>query len=146
MNNTEISNEEIIAALEKESIMTLATCSGNRVTIRPMSHINRGLTVYFQTGRDSLKVKQIRDNPYVALCVGTYEIEGKASLLGHPFDSGNELFKKKYKEKHPGSYDTYSAYEDEIVVEVNIHRVRQWRYVEGIPCLAEKSYDMEEML
>ena len=70
----EITQEEVMQALENESTLTLATCAGNRVTIRPMSHINDGLNILFQTDINSLKMRQIKDNRNVALCVGTYQI------------------------------------------------------------------------
>jgi nitroimidazol reductase NimA-like FMN-containing flavoprotein (pyridoxamine 5'-phosphate oxidase superfamily) len=82
----EITAAEVEAALEKNKTITLATCAENRVTIRPMSHINDGLTVYFQTGEFYLKTQQIEANPYVAFDVGTYQIEGNATILGHPMD------------------------------------------------------------
>ena len=133
----EITADEVIYALEKEKILTLATCAMNRVTIRPMSHVNNGLLVYFQTAADSLKMRQIRENPNVALCVGTYEIEGIASELGHPLADQNSFFVRLYKEKHIESYERYSAYAEETVIKVIIHKVRQWRYVDGEPALGE---------
>jgi len=132
-----IEAEEVIATLEAEPALTFATCAGNRVTIRPMSHVNDGLDVYFQTGSDSLKMRQIRENPNVALCVGTYEMEGAAVEAGHPLAEENALFIQAYKEKHPGSYERYSGLEDEIVVKVTVGLVRQWRYVNREPVLAE---------
>ena len=140
VNSCTISAEEVIRTLETEKTLTLATCAGSRVTIRPMSHINDGLTVFFQTGSDSLKIRQIKENPYVALCVGTYQIEGVAIGIGHPLAVENEFFATAYKEKHPGSYERYSALEDEIVVKVTIHRVKQWRYVNGKPLLVENNF------
>ena len=132
-----ITEDELVQALEKETTFTLATCADNRVSVRPMSHINDGPDVYFQTGADSLKMQQMRANRNVALCVGTYQIEGTAQELGHPLDSGNTFFANAYKLKHPGSFDSYSAYEDEVVVRVTIHRATQWRYIDGKPCVAE---------
>ena len=132
-----ITENEIIQALEKETTLSLATCSGNRVSIRPISHINDGLDVYFQTGVDSLKIQQIRENCNVALCVGTYQIEGVAHELGHPLDIGNTSFANAYKLKHPGSFECYSSYSDEVVVHVTIHRATQWRYTDGKPYVAE---------
>lgn len=132
-----IEKEEVIYALETEATIILATCADNRVTIRPMSHVNNGLTVFFQTGRDYLKVRQIRQNPFVAICVGTYEIEGTATLLGHPLADENRFFVEKLKVKHPGAYERWSACEDEVVIKVDIHRVSQWRYIGGEPFLAE---------
>lgn len=138
----DIKEQEILDLLKSERILTLATCAGNRVTIRPMSHINEGLNVFFQTGKESLKMRQIKENPNVALCIGTYELEGTASELGHPLAEKNKSFAKAYKEKHPDSFERYSAYEEEIVVKVSIHRVRQWRYIDGKPFLAEAEFNL----
>ena len=133
----EITHEEVINALQTESTLTLATCAGNRVTIRPISHINDGMIVLFQTGIHSLKISQIKENPSVALCVGTYQIEGIAEIRGHPLSDENRHFAVEYKRKHPSAYEKYSAYPDEVVVKVDIKRVKQWRYVDGKPCEAE---------
>ena len=132
-----ISEDEIISALETETTLTLATCTENRVTIRPMSHINVGMDIYFQTGAESLKIQQIKKNHNVALCVGTYQIEGEAQVLGHPLDEDNVFFAQAYKAKHPGSFELYSTYADEVVVRVTIRRVTQWKYSEGKPVIAE---------
>jgi succinate dehydrogenase/fumarate reductase flavoprotein subunit len=132
-----INPEEIITALEAEKTLILATCAENRVTVRPMSHVNDGLTVLFQTGKDYLKMQQIRANPNVALSVGTYQIEGAAAEIGHPFDAGNEAFVKTLQAKHPGAYERWSALPDEVVVKVTVKSARQWRYVDGEPVLAE---------
>jgi len=132
-----ITQDEVIQALKRELFSTLATCAGNRVTIRPMSHINDGLAIFFQTDNDSLKMRQIRINPNVAMCVGTYEIEGVATELGHPLDDKNVFFAKAYKEKHPGSFAKYSSCGDEVVVMVKPKLVRQWRYENDQPVMAE---------
>ena len=132
-----LSEEEIIRTLETETTLTLATCAGDRVTIRPMSHVNDGLAIYFQTGADSLKARQIRENHNVGLCVGTYQIEGSAWEQGHPLDRKNAFFAKAYEAKHPGSFRRYSAYPDEIVVRVTVRCVTQWRYIDGKPYVAK---------
>ena len=138
---SKITKKEVIQVLEREKTLTLATCAGNRVTIRPMSHISNGMTILFQTGVNSLKMQQIRVNPSVAICVGTYEIEGTAVEVGHPLEKDNEFFAKTYREKHPDSFEKYSAYDDEVVVMVTVKCVRQWRYNNGQPVMAELSFD-----
>ena len=132
-----ISQVEVIKTLEYEATLMLATCAGNRVTIRPMSHINDGINIFFQTSSDSLKMQEIRTNSNVALCIGTYEIEGTAIELGHPLDEKSVFFAKSYKEKHPGSFEKYSAYENETVVMVKPKLVWQWRYENNQPVVAE---------
>ena len=130
-----LTSDEIITALEKEKTLILATCTENHVTIRHMSHVNDGLTIYFQTGRDYLKTKQIIANPCVALSIGTYDIEGKAEIIGHPKE--NPLFVEKMKSKHPDAFERWSSLEDEVVIRVEIERVRQWMYVDNQPILAQ---------
>jgi len=126
-----LTTEEIITALEAEKTMILATAANNRVTTRAMSHVNDGLVVYFQTGREYLKSEQIRANPNVAISVGGHDIEGIATLLGHPLDEENSLFAKLYKEKHPQFTKIWSTYPEEIVVKVEIKLAKNWRYVNG---------------
>jgi|GEM_PF-241184 len=133
----EISKEELIRVLETERTFTLATSADNHVTIRPMSHINDGLALLFQTGADSLKMRQIYANPSVALCVGAYQLEGTAMVLGHPLAKENAFFAKAYQDKHPLSFKSYSAGPEEVVVRVAIHRARQWRYIDGKPFIAK---------
>jgi len=126
---------ELFNALEKEKTMTLATCAKNRVTIRPMSHISNGREIYFQTSKNSLKMQQIMENPNVAICCVTYEIEGKAVIQGHPLEE--PWFMETYRAKHPEAFVRYSNLPDEVIVKVEIHRVRQWQYVNGASLLAE---------
>ena len=131
-----LSTDEVTTVLAKEKTIVLATAADNRVTIRSMSHVNDGTTIYFQTGSNYLKTQQIRINPNVAISVGGYDIEGKATLLGHPLDTDNCLFAKLYKAKHPQSTDIWSTFPEEIVVKVEIEIVKKWRYVDGKPFIA----------
>jgi general stress protein 26 len=101
-----------------------------------MSHVNDGMTIYFQTGSSYLKSQQIRINPNVAISVGGYDLEGKATLLGHPLDAENNLFAELYKKKHPQSADMWTTYPEEIVVKVDIKMVRKWLYIDGKPFIA----------
>ena len=132
-----ISLPALLEALDSEQTITLATCAGNRVTIRPMSQIRSGHDIYFQTSEGSLKIRQIAQNPSVAIHCATFEIEGEASARGRPLDLDNQWFAEAYRAKFPGHFARYSALPDEIVVKVSIHRVRQWQYIDGAPHLAE---------
>ena len=132
---SELAAADVIAALEKETTLTLATCADDRVTTRPMSHINDGLTVYFQTGAHYLKTQQIKANPNVAMSVGTFEIEGVAEIIGHPLDETNQFFIDKYKAKHPNYAQRWSKLPKQVVVKVEVKLVRQWRYIGGKPVI-----------
>ena len=132
----DITADEVINALKSEKSIVLSTSADNRTTTRTMSHVNDGLTVYFQTGKDYLKCRQIRSNPNVAISVGGFDIEGRATILGHPLDAENSLFAKLFKEKHNEYMNGWSERPEEIVVKVEIGLVKQCRYIDGKPFIA----------
>ena len=126
--------KEVITLLEREKYLVLATCSGDRVTARSMSHINIGLDVFFQTDKKFLKVKQINQNPRVALCISNLQIEGIAEFQEYPSDEENIRFYELYKQKHPNSFEMYSGIKDEIVLKIQPTLITLWKYVAGKPC------------
>lgn len=130
MDEVEISYEvlekEIMGALGESGIMVLATSAGGRVTARSMSCIFNGLRIAFQTDKTSTKMNQIRENSRVALCASNIQIEGKATVLGHPYEI--PWFKEKFARLHPGSFKAYSGLEDECVVEVEPSLITLWKY------------------
>lgn len=125
---------EIIAILEREKHLVLATCSDGRVTARTMSHVNAGLIVFFQTDKQFLKVEQMLKNTSVALCTGNLQIEGPAELNGHPSEHRNSEFCNLYKKKHPHSFEKYTGMKNEIVVKVKPSLFTLWKYIDGKPC------------
>ena len=133
LNVFEMENE-ILDLLEREKHLVLATCLGERVTARTMSHVNIGMDIFFQTDKRFLKVEQMVTNPKVALCVGNLQIEGIAELRGHPIDEESIEFTSLYKKKHPHSFDTYANIKHEIVVKVMPSLITLWKYVAGKPC------------
>lgn len=118
--------EEIIKTLGESAIMMLATSADNRVTARSMSCIFNSMKIAFQTGSSSTKMNQIRKNPLVALCLNNIQIEGKAVVLGHPYDI--PWFREQYARLYPGSFKTYSWLDEECVVEVEPSLVTVWKY------------------
>ena len=136
VNTCALEAEEIIAMLAREKTVILATAAHDRVTTRSMSHVNDGMVIYFQTGKNYLKSKQIEANPNVAISVEGYDFEGEATMLGHPLDEENSLFAGLFKEKHPAYFERWSSFDEEIVVRVDVKSVRKWRYVDGKPFIA----------
>jgi len=123
---------EIEKILAKEQSIVLATSFDNKVTARTMSHVNDGLTIYFQTDKTSVKAEQIKNNTQIALAVGNIQIEAIAEVCGHPKE--HRLFSDLYKSKYPHYYDIYSSLEDEIVIEANPIKITLYKYVNGKPC------------
>lgn len=110
----------------ESAIMVLAASAGGRMTARSMGCIFNGLRIAFQTSDTSTKISQIRENPRVALCLGNIQIEGKATVLGHPCDI--PWFREQYARLHPGSFKAYSWLDDECVVEVEPSLITLWKY------------------
>jgi len=61
--------EKIIQYLEEHYNATIATCSQNKPYAATVSYVNQGLTIYFATGVNSMKVRDIQANPDVALTI-----------------------------------------------------------------------------
>lgn len=125
---------EIAEALENTGSIVLATGAGGHVTARSMSPVNIGMDVYMQTDRRFMKTAQMLENPTVALCAGNMQIEGVAEFLGHPMDQQNTRFCELFSKKHRGSFERYSAMEEEVVFVVRPVTVTLWKYVDGRPC------------
>lgn len=125
---------EIIALLEKAKHIVLATCADERVTARTMGYVNIGLDVFFGTDQRFLKVEQILNNPKVALCLASLQIEGTAEIRGHPSKVENAEFCEHFKRKHPRSYEIYMATKNQVVIKVSPVLLTQWKYIDGKPC------------
>ena len=104
--------EEIIKEIQKYQFGFLATSDEGFVTVREIRCVPNGVTVYCFTNRNSKKCTQITANPNVALAYGNHrvpnrglQIEGVASLKGHPLDEDNAMFLKAYKETQPAAYE-----------------------------------------
>lgn len=119
---------EVVKLLGKAKHMVLATCADDQVTARTMSCVNDGLTIYCQTGESSTKCRQIVSNSNVALCTGNMQIEGTASIIGHPLAEENEQFVELFKKKHPRSFRLYAHLQDETVLEIKLTKVTLWKY------------------
>ena len=84
--------QEIIQALQKNIIGTLATSDGNFVTARQVMIISEGLTIFCFTGSETRKFKQISANNNVALAINNIQIDGVATLKGHTSNPKNKGF------------------------------------------------------
>jgi general stress protein 26 len=83
----------------------IATSKDNHVTARRMRLIPDGLTLYAWTDSRSMKIDQIRSNPNVAVVAGFIQVEGKATLCGHPLRPENRDYIEAYKRKLPDWYE-----------------------------------------
>jgi len=110
MSQIELSYEdmkqEMIKEIQKHPHGYLATSEGEFVTVRRMGLVSDGLTIWCLTSEQTRKYKQIMANPNVAIAAGDYlQIEGVASLKGHPRDEENSVFIKAFREQLPDRYE-----------------------------------------
>lgn len=124
--------DEVICILKREKSIVLATSFENKVTARTMSHVNSGLTIYFQTGGDSEKAEQIRNNPQIAFAAANMQIEAAAEICSQP--ENVEAFLEMYKVKFPEYFKMYSSIPNEIVVKASPSKITLYKYIDGKPC------------
>ncbi|HYH02029.1 MAG TPA: pyridoxamine 5'-phosphate oxidase family protein [Bacillota bacterium] len=125
---------EVVELLNQNKKWVLATAANNRVTARTMSIVNDGLKIYFQTDQDFIKFQQIRVNPNVALCFSNVQLEGMATIQGHPFNPANEWFIHEYQKHHPSAFKRYAHLQSEVVIEVIPNFITLWKYIDSLPC------------
>lgn len=109
MSQIELSYEdmkqEMIKEIQKHQFVVLATSEGESVTARSMLLISNGLKIFFMTNPNYRKYNQIMANPNVAIAAGNLQIEGVASLKGHPLDEENAEYIKAFKDTQPDFYE-----------------------------------------
>lgn len=127
--------ELISRELTNSSVMVLATSASNKVTVRSICTIYNNGSIYFQTDKNMEKCRQIKVNKNVALTVGYIQIEGEASIVG-AWDRHLDLL-NQYIKKHKQSYERYKNLPTEIVVKVDITKVKKWSYVDNVPYVIE---------
>ena len=118
--------EKTFHKIGENKLAALATSSQNNPSVRMMSIIIYDNKIYFQTGIDLMKYKQITENKNVALCFDNVQIEGIANIIGKPIDHNNimEIYKKYYI----NSFETYSKLDNEILIEVIPKKITKWEY------------------
>ncbi len=109
VQNTFSENREII----------LATSYKDRVTSRTVSFVNKDLKIYFISWEHNKKIRQIANNPRVALTLLNIQIEGRAKVLGKPTDYQDvgDLFRAKFSDRW---FDAFSQIPHMVLVEIEV--------------------------
>jgi general stress protein 26 len=137
----EISYEELeqeflkaFADLGSEDLGTeggiLATSQDNHVTARRMRLLSDGFTLSGWTARGTRKAQQIMANPNVSVVVGYIQIDGVASVKGHPTDEPEflELIRKKLPHRYESLVKNWSEKRDRVVIEIKPKRIALFKY------------------
>lgn len=105
----EDAKQKMIEEIQKHHRMYLATSEEDFVTVRRMGPVPDGLKIWFLTDVNSRKYKHLIKNSNVALAAGDdLQIEGIASLKGHPLEDKNSDYIKIFKENRPEMYERSS--------------------------------------
>jgi general stress protein 26 len=111
--------------LDLTQFCVLATANRNGiVSACQMCIVNDGLTVYFQTDKSFEKIKNIKENPNVAINLGAFYFKGKSKIIGRPADF--PLFVEKLKAKHHETYEHYTNLPNEVLIEVQLTECKIW--------------------
>ena len=143
MSQVEISYEELeqefieaLADLGSEDLGSergvVATSKDDHVTARRMRLLSDGLTLYGWTIRSSRKAEQIMANPNVAVVVEYIQIDGVASVKGHPTNEPEFLgiIRKKLPHRYENMVKKWSAKSDRVVVEIKPKRIALSKYAD----------------
>lgn len=122
--------------------MVLSSSENDKVTSRMMSIVQSDGLFYFQTDKTFRKYTQLVSNPQIALCIDNIQIEGICEKIGHPMD--NASFCRLYQECFNGSYERYSALNNERLFVVKPTYVERWLYIAGIPFV--ETFDVENQI
>jgi uncharacterized pyridoxamine 5'-phosphate oxidase family protein len=131
VNYTELSNE-IIKLLEETSTIVLATCDGVQISARTMNLVNDGLVIYFQTGKNGEKGKQINENPNVAMAFDNVQIKAIAQFTDNVEEI--ELCSSKFKAKFPRLYEKYANFSEEPTLICKPVEFKLYKFIEGKLC------------
>ena len=125
--------EKVLKMLGNSKSMVLATSSQGHTTARMVSCIIYDNKIVFQTSSDTVKYKQLVENPQVALCFDPISLEGISKVVGHPFLESNKAIAELYEKYCKGSFDTYSYMRTNAFIEVSITFITIWGYDNGEP-------------
>ena len=124
------SRERIAQEIRKYPHLYLATSEGEFVTVRRMGFVSEDLRIWFVTDKESRKYNQIAANLNVAIAGGDeLQIEGVASLKGHPMDEENSDYISAFRELRPELFEIVSRPGRNLqrkgtrVIEVNPRRI-----------------------
>ena len=131
----ELNSGTVKSILEREKLLYLATTNGKYADNSAVCFAyDEDLHLYFGSYSDTLKCRNIAQNPYVAISVGTLQIHGITKLV--PYES-NEY--KSRREIYDKRFPQYAAVFEKVNNELyEINPIVIWNYN---PSLGEMNRD-----
>jgi PPOX class probable F420-dependent enzyme len=133
----ELNQDELVSLLGQPIVGHLVTIRGNgRPHVAPIWYLKEGDHALIITGETSLKVRNIRRNPAVALSIATerrpYQyaiLEGDAEITQHRLAQVVEQICIRYDgpERGPAFAQELLAAGTTVLVDVGINRVISWK-------------------
>lgn len=81
-----------------DTLLSLATMEGHRPAVRVVNGYYQAGSFYIMTYALSNKMRQIRDNPEVAVCGEWFTAHGIGENMGHPCDERNGTLAARLRE------------------------------------------------
>lgn len=96
------------------------------MTAREVYFASKNFRIYFVTSKAYYKYKQIEKNNNVAFCLGNIQMEGVATIKGHPNLAENINEKNICLNKSKDKFERYFKYKNTVLIEVVVTRVKLW--------------------
>lgn len=122
--------------------MVLSTSENDKVSSRMMSVVLKNGLFYFQTDMTMKKYRQLCENHNVALCIDNIQIEGVCIEIGRPVE--NKAFCEHFQQCFKGSYDAYTALQNERLFVVKPTFIERWIYKDGNPFIERFDTEAEK--
>lgn len=121
--------------IKKEMGVTLATAAQERVTMRTVSPVYYKGDILIFTAPDSLKYRQLKENPNCCIAAGNFFAEARAEFLGATMAEANEERRNAYCEKFPGAFDEGVAMggRDAEFIQFRLKKLTGWAYENDVP-------------
>ena len=123
--------EEKIKFLREHHTIVLATSTYDKVTARTVSYAAEGLDFYILSWDHHEKIRQIKENPNVALARDNSSIQGVAEILGNPLDEKSRTGAEAIKKKRPKEFEIFSRIPGMIMVKVTPRYIKSWVRVDN---------------
>lgn len=136
--------ETLFSRLGDHGYMVLATSAGDKPLACTMTCLFIGGAVYMQTDSAFEKYGQIKQNPKVALCSGSLQMEGTASFEGGPLTALEGEFARLFTRYYPESFALYAKVPTEVVIKVTPTHAVDWLYEKGASEMLEIDFLKEE--
>lgn len=97
--------DEFFEMLKKMEVVTLATTSEGKVSMRMVSPVVVDGKMLFFTSPESRKYRQLRDNPNCCIGAGSYFAEATAEFCGSTMADENAALRDAYCAKFSDAFD-----------------------------------------